>query len=107
MTAFRAGLGESDPVKVRNAMAQAPPAAHPDTVSLRPVDIPRVPVPGLEESASGHVVAEWLEPKGGADKDAPVMIYYHGGVDIALPGLYRRIDLTRSNHLFIQAATAS
>jgi acetyl esterase/lipase len=78
VAAFRSGIAETDVVKVRNAMAQAPPAAHPETVSVRPVMISRIPVPGLEDSASGQVKAEWLEPKT-AVEDAPVVIYLHGG----------------------------
>ena len=59
-------------------MGKNPPAAYPESVTLKSVSIPRVPVPGLEQSASGDIPAEWLEPKDVKD-DMPVLIYVHGG----------------------------
>ncbi|KAI9027100.1 Alpha/Beta hydrolase protein [Hyaloraphidium curvatum] len=59
-------------------MAAAPLAPVKDGVVLTEVVIPRAPVPGLEEKNEGELVAEW-QIKEGTPKDAPVVVWYHGG----------------------------
>ncbi|KAJ3336250.1 hypothetical protein HDU93_003360, partial [Gonapodya sp. JEL0774] len=45
---------------------------------IRPVEIPRVPAPGLEESVSGTIPAEW-HVGDTLPEDAPTVVYFHGG----------------------------
>lgn len=64
----------------REASAAGGPSPVPDSVTVKVVEIPRVPVPGLEEDASGTVKAEWIEPKETkTGQDIPVMVFVHGG----------------------------
>lgn len=111
---MRAGLNSTDVVQIRNEMAKAPPAEHPDSVTVKAVKIPRVAVPGLEDSVEGTVDAEWLEPKEGGE-GLPVLLYYHGGVGFGDGAGAFRVFWSRSHpdvlpthiQIFIYRATAS
>ncbi|KAI9006874.1 Alpha/Beta hydrolase protein [Hyaloraphidium curvatum] len=89
---FKGALVEppTDLVIFRAAMAAAPAPPLPDGVSLREVTIPRVPVPGLEDDASGSFRAEWHEPA--APTSDHVLLYAHGGAYVIMsPASHRGI----------------
>ncbi|KXS22485.1 hypothetical protein M427DRAFT_50800 [Gonapodya prolifera JEL478] len=64
----------------RRAADASPTFPTPANVKITPTEIPRAPVPQLDESstASGSLPAEWVEPVDAAP-DAPVLLYAHGG----------------------------
>ncbi|KXS11706.1 hypothetical protein M427DRAFT_35456 [Gonapodya prolifera JEL478] len=80
MKALKAGLNTAalSIQQMRDAQAAAPPYPTPTGIKITPVSVPRTPVAGLEDDASGTFPAEWIE-KEDAGEDTPVLIYYHGG----------------------------
>ncbi|KAI9005524.1 Alpha/Beta hydrolase protein [Hyaloraphidium curvatum] len=79
-----------DLVARQQALYALPPLPVPDGVKITPVDVPRLPVPGLEDDASGSFPAEWLEPaKASTDN---VLLYIHGGAYcVCNPNTHRMI----------------
>ncbi|KAJ3335547.1 hypothetical protein HDU93_005070 [Gonapodya sp. JEL0774] len=77
--------------QVREISNTEPAHPTPDGVTITQVQIPRSPVTGLEEDATGGFPAEWIE-KEGLPADAPVLIYFHGGgYTIMSPRTHRSI----------------
>ncbi|KAJ3340936.1 hypothetical protein HDU93_006021 [Gonapodya sp. JEL0774] len=78
--AMKAEMSTTSPsiAEMREVLKATPVYPTPDDVEITQVCIPRTPVTGLEEDASGNFPAEWIEKKG-STKDLPVVIYYHGG----------------------------
>lgn len=96
---FKSAAGDppADLVAFRNAMGAAPPPPLPENVTLKEVEIPRLPVAGLEDAASGTFRAEWHEPK--EVKTDHVLIYAHGGAYVIMsPASHRGITGGIASH---------
>ncbi|KXS10398.1 alpha/beta-hydrolase [Gonapodya prolifera JEL478] len=78
----RSALDVYETLDARKSALAAPIMPIPENIVVKPVDVPRIPSPRLEETVSGSISAEWHELKE-LKEDAPIVIYFHGGGYVA------------------------